>query len=157
MPELRRVFAKVGATKAYAAMGRAVAPADRLLMRLTNAKFGFGTAFGLRTLLLTTIGRTSGEKRLVPLLYIKRNGGYVVIGSNWGGERHPAWSANLLANPGAVVAVAGRQFAVRGRMLTGAERQETWDAVAQYWPAYNRYAERAEHREIRLFLLEPLS
>lgn len=147
---------KVGKTKAYAALGRALVPVDRVLLRVTKGKFGVGTVVGLRTLLLTTIGRRSGAKRQVPLLYVEHGGGFVVIGSNWGGERHPAWSENLLAQPGAVAAVKGKAVAVRGRLLTGAERQETWDAVASYWPAYDTYAERAAHREIRLFLLEPV-
>jgi deazaflavin-dependent oxidoreductase (nitroreductase family) len=156
MAEIRRLFFRVGKTKAYAALGRALVPIDRVLMRVTGGRVGVGSAVGLRTFLLTTIGRTSGRKRQVPLLYIKRGGGFVVIGSNWGGERHPAWSANLLAEPGAIVTTGGRSLAVRGRLLTGAERQETWDAVAAYWPAYDDYAERADHRQIRVFLLEPV-
>jgi deazaflavin-dependent oxidoreductase (nitroreductase family) len=156
MVELRRVFMKVGKTKTYAALGSALVPLDRVLLRVTKGKLGIGATVGLRTLLLTTIGRRSGDKRQVPLLYIEHGGGFVVIGSNWGGERHPAWSTSLLAQPGAIAAVGGKTIAVRGRLLTGQERQETWDAVASYWPAYDTYAERAANREIRLFLLEPV-
>ncbi|MEV4313025.1 nitroreductase family deazaflavin-dependent oxidoreductase [Actinocrispum sp. NPDC049592] len=156
MAELRRFFFKIGSTKAYAAVGRSLAPMDRLLLRVSRGKFGVGAAVGLRTLLLTTTGRSSGLQRQVPLLYVKQDKGYVVIGSNWGGEKHPAWSANLLAEPKAVVAIGGRSLRVEGRLLTGSERDEMWRAVASYWPAYDTYAERASHREIRLFLLEPV-
>ncbi|MGV9297875.1 nitroreductase family deazaflavin-dependent oxidoreductase [Amycolatopsis sp. NPDC003676] len=152
--ELRRMFAGLGRSKAFAAFGQAMMPADRLLLRISGGRLGVGAAVGLRTLLLTTIGRTSGEPRQVPLLYVERSGGYVVIGSNWGGEHHPAWTANLLSHPDATVSVHGRTLPVRGRLLKDAERQEMWDAVASYWPAYDRYAERAAHREIRVFLLE---
>jgi len=154
---LRGVFAGFGKSKAFAVVGRALMPADRVLLRISGGRIGVGAAVGLRTLLLTTIGRRSGEPRQVPLLYVERGGGYVVIGSNWGGEAHPAWSANLLADPKATVAIGGRTAEVTARLLTGDERQEMWDAVAEYWPAYDRYAVRAEHREIRVFLLEPLS
>ncbi len=157
MAGLRNVFAGFGKSTAFAVLGRALVPADRVLLRVSGGRFGVGAAVGLRTLLLTTVGRRSGEPRQVPLLYVERRGGYVVIGSNWGGRAHPAWSANLLAQPKATVAVGGRAVEVTGRLLTGAERQEMWDAVAAYWPAYDRYAERAEHREIRVFLLEPVS
>lgn len=156
MPELRRFFAGIGKTKALAAIGRRLAPADRWVLRATGGRFGVGTPIGLRTLLLTTIGRSSGQKREVPLLYVERDGKYIVIGSNWGGERHPAWSSNLLANPGAVIALRGKRLAVHGRLLDGDERQEMWDAVASYWPAYNSYADRADHRKIRVFVLEPV-
>ncbi|SMD25601.1 nitroreductase/quinone reductase family protein [Kibdelosporangium aridum] len=157
MSVLRRVIANFGKTRTFAAIGRRLAPADRWMLRATGGKLGVGSAVGLRTLLLTTIGRTSGQKREVPLLYVEREGRYIVIGSNWGGERHPAWSSNLLANPGAVIALRGKRLAVRGRLLTGDERQEMWDAVASYWPAYNSYADRADHREIRVFVLEPVT
>ncbi|WP_167455040.1 nitroreductase family deazaflavin-dependent oxidoreductase [Amycolatopsis kentuckyensis] len=154
---MRGVFAGFGKSRAFAVLGRALVPADRVLLRISGGRVGVGAAVGLRTLLLTTVGRRSGEPRQVPLLYVERAGGYVVIGSNWGGEAHPAWSANLLANPAATVALHGHTIDVTGRLLTGDERQEMWDAVAAYWPAYDRYAVRAEHREIRVFLLEPVS
>lgn len=153
----RGVFAGFGKSRAFATLGRALVPADRVLLRISGGRIGVGTAVGLKTLLLTTIGRRSGEPRQVPLLYVERGGAYVVIGSNWGGEAHPAWSANLLAQPNANVVIGGRTVEVAGRLLTGDERQEMWDAVAEYWPAYDRYAVRAEHREIRVFLLEPVS
>lgn len=157
MTGLRGVFAGFGKSRAFAVLGRALVPADRVLLRISGGRVGVGAAVGLRTLLLTTIGRRSGEPRQVPLLYVERGGGYVVIGSNWGGEAHPAWSANLLARPKAKVALHGRTIDVIGRLLTGDERQEMWDAVAAYWPAYDRYAVRASHRDIRVFLLEPVS
>jgi deazaflavin-dependent oxidoreductase (nitroreductase family) len=152
--ELRGVFAGFGKSKAFATIGRALMPADRVLLRISGGRFGVGTALGLRTLLLTTIGRSSGEPRQVPLLYVERSGGYVVIASNWGGEKHPAWSANLIARPDATASVGGRTVPVHGRLLDGAERAAMWDAVAAYWPAYDRYAVRAAHRDIRVFLLE---
>ncbi|GAB3161697.1 nitroreductase family deazaflavin-dependent oxidoreductase [Amycolatopsis stemonae] len=157
MAGLRGVFAGFGKSRAFAVLGRALVPADRVLLRVSGGRVGVGAAVGLRTLLLTTLGRKSGEPRQVPLLYVERGGGYVVIGSNWGGEAHPAWSANLLAQPKATAAIGGRAVEVTGRLLTGDERQEMWDAVASYWPAYDRYAERAGDREIRVFLLEPVS
>lgn len=157
MAGLRGVFAGFGKSRAFAALGRALVPADRVLLRISGGRVGVGAAVGLRTLLLTTIGRRSGEPRQVPLLYVERAGGYVVIGSNWGGEAHPAWSANLLAQPKATVSLGGKSVEVAGRLLTGDERREMWDAVAAYWPAYDRYAVRAEHRELRVFLLEPVS
>jgi deazaflavin-dependent oxidoreductase (nitroreductase family) len=154
---LRGVFAGFGKSRAFAVLGRALVPADRVLLRVSGGRVGVGAAVGLRTLLLTTVGRRSGEPRQVPLLYVERKTGYVVIGSNWGGEAHPAWSANLLAQPNATVGIGGRTVEVTGRLLTGDERQEMWDAVAEYWPAYDRYAVRAGDREIRVFLLEPVS
>ncbi|MET7280430.1 nitroreductase family deazaflavin-dependent oxidoreductase [Kribbella sp. NPDC005582] len=157
MNGLQRLIGKLGTTKAFAAIGQAVVRVDERLLRSTNGRFGFGTSLGLRTLLLTTTGRRSGQLRQVPLLYVERDGAYVVIGSNWGGENHPAWSANLIAQPEASATVRGRTVPVHARLLTGDERQQMWDAVAAYWPAYNTYATRAAHREIRVFRLDPVN
>lgn len=152
---LRAVVENIGKTKAFAAFGRAAVPVDKALLRLTGGRFGVGSAVGLRTLLLTTTGRTSGQPRQVPLLYVQRGDAYVVIGSNWGGENHPAWSGNLLAEPEATASIGGKVLPVRGRLVTGDEREQLWSAVASYWPAYDSYADRASQREIRVFLLEP--
>ncbi|WP_256069607.1 MULTISPECIES: nitroreductase family deazaflavin-dependent oxidoreductase [unclassified Streptomyces] len=154
MPSIRSLFTKLGATRGWADLGRFLAPADRTLLRATGGRFGVGTPVGLRTLLLTTVGRQSGQSREVALLYITHGDGLVVIGSNWGGERHPGWTANLLAEPRATVTRGGRRTAVRARLLTGEERRKVWEAVAAYWPAYDAYARRAARREIRVFLLE---
>lgn len=53
----------------------------------------------LPTLLLTTTGRRSGTKQLVPLIYGKTEGGVVVIASKGGAPEHPGWYRNLSANP----------------------------------------------------------
>jgi deazaflavin-dependent oxidoreductase (nitroreductase family) len=153
--EIRRLFQGFGKTKAYAAIGRALAPMDRALLRVTRGKVGVGTAIGVRTLLLTTVGRHSGVAREVPLVFVRHGKGLLVVGSNWGGERHPAWTGNLLANPEATVAMAGRTAPVRGRLLDGDERDRAWLDVVAYWPAYDTYKSRAGQREIRVFLLEP--
>ncbi|HCU50441.1 MAG TPA: nitroreductase family deazaflavin-dependent oxidoreductase, partial [Micromonosporaceae bacterium] len=77
----------------------------------------------------------------------------VLLGSNWGGPKHPAWSYNLLANPRAKVRVKGKTYSVTARLVTGAEREAMWQLALQVWPAYATYAKRAPHREIRVFHL----
>ncbi|WP_328472885.1 nitroreductase family deazaflavin-dependent oxidoreductase [Streptomyces sp. NBC_00448] len=153
MPKIRKLLMKPGATRAWAALGRFLAPADRVLLGLSRGRVGVGAAAGLSTLLLTTTGRHSGQPRQVPVLYVRHGGGLVVVGSNWGGDRHPGWSANLLAQPRAEVTARGRTTAVTARLLTGEERRSAWEKVAAYWPAYDAYATRAPDRAIRVFLL----
>ena len=153
MAELRHAFFGFGKTKLYSALGRAFAPVDTVLLRISRGKVGIGIAVGLRTLLLSTVGRHSGLTRQVPLVFLRQRDGFLVVGSNWGGEHHPAWTANLLAQPEATAAVAGTTIPVRGKLLSGAERAEAWAAITAYWPAYATYADRADQREIRVFRL----
>jgi len=65
-------------------------------------------------LMLTTTGRRSGAPRTTPLLYAQDGEDLVIVGSNWGQQHHPAWSANLLAHPEAEVQVGRHSRQVRG-------------------------------------------
>ncbi|MFJ4832030.1 nitroreductase family deazaflavin-dependent oxidoreductase [Streptomyces sp. NPDC088747] len=153
MSTFQRAVRRLGATRAWSAVGRFLAPADRVLLKVTRGRLGVGTAAGMSTVLLTTTGRSSGQPRQVPLLYVRHGGGLVVVATNWGGQRHPGWSANLLAEPRATVTHAGSTWSVRARLLGDPERAEAWAALVAHWPAYEKYAERAPQRTIRIFHL----
>jgi deazaflavin-dependent oxidoreductase (nitroreductase family) len=148
---------RLGHRPGFAAVGRRLVALDRLLGRLTRGRFvGLGMR-DLPCLLLTTTGRRSGQPRTTPLLFVRDGDGYVVVGSNWGQTAHPAWSANLLADPNATVTLDGRRFAVRARRAGGAERDRLFALLRSAWPAYQTYAERAAGRDLRVFRLEPTS
>jgi deazaflavin-dependent oxidoreductase (nitroreductase family) len=105
--------------------------------------------------MLTTTGRRTGQSRCQPLLYTLDGNGYVVVATNWGFPTHPGWSANLLANPAAIIEVRGRRIPVRAVLAEGSERERLWQLVTPGWRAYQTYAAAAE-RTMRVFLLVPL-
>ena len=105
------------------------------------------------SLLLTTIGRRSGEKRTSPLFYGKSGDAYVVIGSKGGADRHPAWYLNLLANPTAELQVGSELFTVHARVAKGKEREQLWEQMAQIAPPYNDYQKKTR-REIPVIVFE---
>ena len=51
------------------------------------------------SLLLTTIGRKSGEQFILPLFCGKTGNSYIVVAAKGGGPRHPGCYRNILANP----------------------------------------------------------
>jgi F420H(2)-dependent quinone reductase len=63
---------------------------------------------GVPTLLLRTTGRRSGATRTNGLVYARDGDDYLVVASNGGADRHPAWLHNLRANPGVEIQI-GRQ------------------------------------------------
>jgi deazaflavin-dependent oxidoreductase (nitroreductase family) len=137
----------------FARAARVLVPADRLVGRLTRGRV---VALGLLpSLVITTTGRRSGRPRANPLLYVRDREAYVVVGSNWGQPHQPAWALNLLADPRASVTVGGRTRRVRATVATGAERDRLWRLLVAAWPAYETYARRAAHRDIKLFRLDP--
>ncbi|QFZ18999.1 nitroreductase family deazaflavin-dependent oxidoreductase [Saccharothrix syringae] len=137
----------------FARLGPKVAPWDLRLQDLTRGRVNLGELLGVPALLLTTTGRRSGVPRSVPLLYVPHEDGFIVTASNWGRAHHPAWSANLLAEPLADVLVRGRHVRVRARLVTGDERARLWRRITPVWPAFDTYVTRSGGREFRLFVL----
>lgn len=106
-------------------------------------------------MLLTTIGRKTGQPRTTPLLFAPDGDGYVVIGSNWGQPHHPAWSGNLLADPSATILLDGRTIPVRATLVDGDDRARLRESLLRVWPAYATYETRSGGRDIRIFRLAP--
>ena len=100
------------------------------------------------TLMLTTIGRKSGELRSVPLFYFRDGANYVLIGSKGGAPAHPSWYPNLVADPHAWVHVKRKRVAVTAEVVEGDDRERLWAVAAAAYPPYDEYQERAAPREI---------
>ena len=69
-----------------------------LIYKRTDGRVGHGM-IGVPTLLLRTTGRRSGATRTNALVYARDGGDYLVVASNGGADRPPAWLHNLRANP----------------------------------------------------------
>lgn len=153
-PKPPSLLLKLGRQEWFAVIGRRLVPLDRALQKLTGGRINVIGRRNLPHLLLTTVGARSGQPRTVPLLYVPDGDAFVVTGSNWGQQRHPAWSANLLAHPDATVQIGRRRIEVRAELADGAGRERLWALVTAVWPAYDTYSERSG-RHIRVFRLVP--
>jgi deazaflavin-dependent oxidoreductase (nitroreductase family) len=123
------------------------------LYRVTRGRLG-GRIGRAPVLLLTTTGRRSGQARTAPVLYMRDADRFVVIGSNAGNVKTPAWALNLTANPDARVEVGARRQAVRARIAEGEERADLWRRMNEQYAGFDDYRART-NREIRVFVLEP--
>jgi deazaflavin-dependent oxidoreductase (nitroreductase family) len=68
------------------------------LYKATDGRIGH-RMIGVPTLLLRTTGRRSGATRTNALVYARDDDRYLVVASNGGADRPPAWLHNLKANP----------------------------------------------------------
>ena len=109
---------------------------------------------GMPVLLLTTTGRRTGRRRTTPLQYLRDGEKYVVVASNAGEPRHPAWFFNLKADPEASIQVGRTQTGVSAREVTGEERDRIWSRIIEADRSYSEYQERAT-RQIPVVTLEP--
>jgi deazaflavin-dependent oxidoreductase (nitroreductase family) len=109
---------------------------------------------GTQTLLLTTTGRRSGERRTTPLIYAPHGGdAYLVVASKGGSDAPPAWYMNLEQDPNVEVQVKGERLKARARTATAEEKPDMWKKMAAEWPDYDEYQRQTE-REIPVVVLE---
>lgn len=126
----------------------------RLVLRATGGRTMLDSK-AQPMLMLATTGAKSGQRRETPLATVPlARGTYLVVGSNFARERHPAWTANLLAHPDASVTFRGTTFDVSARLLTGEERAACWDEALEWYPGWRDYLEVTD-REFRVFELTP--
>ena len=123
------------------------------LYRLSGGRIG-GKINEAPVLLLTTTGRKSGQARTAPVVYLADGANMVVIGSNAGHDRTPAWSLNLKANPDAEVEVGRERQPGRARVAEGDERADLWRKHNEQYSGFDEYEARTG-RDIALFVLEP--
>ncbi|MBM0224251.1 MULTISPECIES: nitroreductase family deazaflavin-dependent oxidoreductase [Micromonospora] len=121
------------------------------LYRRSGGKLG-GKMFGAPVLLLTTTGRKSGRSWTVPLMYQTDGDRWVIIASNGGSARHPAWWLNLRSQPDALQ--IGRQtYLVTAVETAGEDRERLWQQMADMYKGYDGYA-RKTTRQIPVVVLQ---
>jgi deazaflavin-dependent oxidoreductase (nitroreductase family) len=152
-------------------------PSDRLISRFSNSLGATGLRWTGRlnvplyrasggrlggrigrapVLLLTTTGRRSGQKRTAPVVYLADDERLVVINTNAGNAKVPAWSHNLRANPEAEVEMGRKRLRVRARIAEGEERAELWRNHNEQYAGFDYYQTKLD-REICVFVLEPVA
>jgi deazaflavin-dependent oxidoreductase (nitroreductase family) len=121
----------------------------------TRGRIG-GRYAGAPVMTLITIGRKTGQRRSTAVIYGRDGDRLIVIGSNTGSERPPAWVLNLEAQPAAEVRVAGRHRHVTARLAHGEERARLWRQMSDLYLGFDIYTQRTD-RDIKLFVLEPVT
>ena len=111
---------------------------------------------GLPCIIVTHVGNKSGALRKIPVMRVKVENSYVLIGSYGGRPKNPVWVYNLRANPDVEIRDRTEVFKMRIREVTDdKERQNLWDAGAKAFPPYNEYQEKTS-RKIPVFIAEQI-
>ena len=110
---------------------------------------------GMPCIIVTHMGNKTGSIRKIPLMRVRVEDSYVLIGSYGGRPKDPVWVHNLRAHPDVEIRDKADVFMMRVREVTDdAERQRIWDISAKVFPPYNDYQGKAP-RQIPVFLAEP--
>lgn len=124
-----------------------------LVHRLSRGKL-LGRVAGMPVLLLTTTGLRSGKARTTPLTFFRDGDNLVVIASNGGSDRPPAWSLNLKENPRATVEIGTDKLVVTARVAPLEDRERLWVVITAAYSGYAAYQKRTR-RHIPVIFLRP--
>ena len=104
-----------------------------------------GSMGGHPVLLLTTIGRRSGEARRTPVQYERIDGDLILVAAAGGAPEPPAWWRNLTAEPAVTVQLGPRAEAMLAIPVSAEERLYLWPRLCER----NRQLERVQRRACR--------
>jgi deazaflavin-dependent oxidoreductase (nitroreductase family) len=131
-------------------------PLDQVVYRLTGgATTASSWLAGVEITVLTTTGARTGRPRALPVLGLPDGESIIVIASNFGRPRNPAWYHNLRANPHATIVIGGARRDVVARELTGFERERGYRRGEEIFPGFSHYPRWAKDRRIPVLRLEP--
>jgi deazaflavin-dependent oxidoreductase (nitroreductase family) len=110
---------------------------------------------GMPVLMLTTTGRKSGQPRTTMLTSPLRDDGRIMlVASNGGDDRDPAWLHNLRADPQVQVTMEGRTVPMTAHVADATEKADLWPRIVADHANYAGYQAKTE-RDIPVVVLEP--
>jgi deazaflavin-dependent oxidoreductase (nitroreductase family) len=134
------------------ALVHALSAVDRRLVALSGGRVS--VAPGAPVGLLETSGARTGRRRRTPVLYLIDGDEIVLVASNGGSDRHPAWLHNLRACESVRMLTRERGWrAYRAQLATGPERARRWALATDLFAGYGRYQALAAGREIPVVVL----
>jgi deazaflavin-dependent oxidoreductase (nitroreductase family) len=114
-----------------------------------------GELANMPLLLLTTTDARGGQPRTTPLAYHRRGNRYLVIASNGGAARNPAWFRNLERDPAVTVEIGVETFPATATILDASERDAAFASIVAEAPSAGAFQAKAG-RTIPVIELEPL-
>lgn len=130
---------------------------DGAALRWTNGRFAPGAFLtGVPLVTLTAVGAKSGRPRSIPLLGTADGDNIILIASNWGGKKHPAWYYNVKAHPEVLINRGSQTRPYLAQELTGTEREQGWQKAVALYPGYEAYKLRTNGRKIPVICLSPI-
>lgn len=125
---------------------------NAFLIRISRGRVG--TQLGTQQILiLSTVGRKSGETRSIPIAYFFHEDKYLIVESNWGQDHHAGWYFNLKENPQAILEVKGETIKTKARFAEGEEYIRLWEYLTKKHPPYLQYQEMTK-RKIPIAIFE---
>jgi deazaflavin-dependent oxidoreductase (nitroreductase family) len=111
-------------------------------------------SMGGKTILLTTTGRRTGKRRIVPLMHVRDGKRILVTATAGGDDKHPGWYHNLTTNPAVEVQIGPDVSRMTARPAGPEERDALYQRFVDGDSRFADYESRTE-RIIPVVILEP--
>ncbi|MEU0542721.1 nitroreductase family deazaflavin-dependent oxidoreductase [Nocardia sp. NPDC005978] len=89
--------------------------------------------------LITTTGAKSGRAVTNPLVYVPDGDRIILIASNGGADKNPAWFYNLRADQRLTVEVGTETYAAKAEFVTAPESDELYARMVELMPQFADY------------------
>jgi deazaflavin-dependent oxidoreductase (nitroreductase family) len=99
--------------------------------------------YGKVMLPLTSRSRKSSKPRRTASIYGQDGDSHLLVASNAGAPRHPAWYLNLIKHPKVHVQVSRDKFVARAHTASVEARPRLWRLMASTFPQYDTYQAKA--------------
>lgn len=100
--------------------------------------------------IITTTGAKSGRAITNPLVFLPDGDRIVLIASNGGADKHPAWYHNLVADPELTLEVGTETYRGKAELVADPERTALYDRMVERLPGFAEYCDNTS-REIPVF------
>jgi deazaflavin-dependent oxidoreductase (nitroreductase family) len=113
---------------------------NNLMVRLARGRSN-GRFMGMDTLVLTTTGAKTGQRRETLLAsFAEGDNAWLICAAFGGNAKNPAWYHNIAAHPDQVeITVRGRKVKVTPAQLSGEERAAAWQRITTDVPRFKGY------------------
>jgi deazaflavin-dependent oxidoreductase (nitroreductase family) len=124
-----------------------------LLHRLSDGQH-FNSVGGDDVCFVTMKRAKSGRTLTIPLMYVPYRAGVLLVASQGGAPKNPAWYFNLAKHPDIKVSHRNHHMKLRARIATSDEKPTLWPICDQCYAPYADYRMRTS-RGIPIFVCEP--
>jgi deazaflavin-dependent oxidoreductase (nitroreductase family) len=106
----------------------------RLHVLLHRLSFGraFNSLAGDEVCFVTMKGAKTARTITLPLMYVPYRDGVLLVASQGGAPRNPAWYFNLVKTPDIKVSHRGKKMTLRARIATADEKPDLWPICDQH-------------------------
>jgi deazaflavin-dependent oxidoreductase (nitroreductase family) len=105
---------------------------------------------GFPVCIVTTTGAKSGAIRRIALIHLPHGDDKLLVASQGGMDKMPAWYYNIAAHPDVRIMVDGEEKAYRAARVSDEEKAELWPHLCSLYPDFDEYQARTD-RNIPVF------